>query len=173
MTIKNKFGWGSLPIALFTALIMLVGCKEEYPAAGSIPDNTPPQANFSFAQLASDNYLEVTFTNLSTSSTDYLWDFGDGNTSTDFEPVHIYAAEGTYTVTLVSSDKLDVESTKVMEIELTEPAAYVPPILEPSFEDGQLTGATGDGRDSWRNSDIGGVIQITSRPVLKIGRAHV
>ena len=110
MTIKNKFGWGSLPIALFTALIMLVGCKEEYPAAGSIPDNTPPQANFSFAQLASDNYLEVTFTNLSTSSTDYLWDFGDGNTSTDFEPVHIYAAEGTYTVTLVSSDKLDVES---------------------------------------------------------------
>jgi PKD repeat protein len=166
MTIKNKFGWGSLPIALFTALIMLVGCKEEYPAAGSIPDNTPPQANFSFAQLASDNYLEVTFTNLSTSSTDYLWDFGDGNTSTDFEPVHIYAAEGTYTVTLVSSDKLDVESTKVMEIELTEPAAYVPPILEPSFEDGQLTGATGDGRDSWRNSDIGGVIQITSSPVL-------
>jgi PKD repeat protein len=53
-----------------------------------------------------------------------------------------------------------------MDVELTEPAAYIPPILEASFEDGQLSGATGDGRDSWRNSDLGGVIQITSSPVL-------
>ena len=163
---STTFGWKGLPLAVLSAFIILVGCREEYPAAGSIPDNTPPEANFSFAQLASDNYLEVTFTNLSTSATDYLWDFGDGNSSTDTEPVHIYAAEGTYTVTLKASDKLDVESTKVMEIELTEPAAYIPPILEASFEDGQLSGATGDGRDSWRNSDLGGVIQITSSPVL-------
>lgn len=28
------------------------------------------------------------------------WDFGDGNTSTDQNPTHIYAAEGNYTVTL-------------------------------------------------------------------------
>ena len=76
------------------------------------------------------------------------------------------ASNQTYTVTLKASDKLDVESTKVMEVELTEPAAYIPPILEASFEDGQLSGATGDGRDSWRNSDLGGVIQITSSPVL-------
>jgi len=32
------------------------------------------------------------------------WDFGDGHTSTDREPVHVYAAPGRYTVTLTVTD---------------------------------------------------------------------
>ncbi|MEM9337489.1 MAG: PKD domain-containing protein [Bacteroidota bacterium] len=44
------------------------------------------------------------FINLSTpgaaSVQQYDWDFGDGNTSTDQNPSHLYAAEGTYDVTL-------------------------------------------------------------------------
>jgi subtilisin-like proprotein convertase family protein/PKD repeat protein len=43
----------------------------------------------------------VQFTNQSTNGTSYAWDFGDGSTSTDQNPVHTYAAGGTYTVTLV------------------------------------------------------------------------
>ncbi len=31
----------------------------------------------------------------------YLWDFGDGNTSTQVNPAHNYTAQGTYTVTLI------------------------------------------------------------------------
>ncbi|MCS6990735.1 MAG: PKD domain-containing protein [Chitinophagales bacterium] len=42
----------------------------------------------------------VHFTNLSINGTTYLWDFGDGNTSTDVNPVHTYTNVGTYTVTL-------------------------------------------------------------------------
>lgn len=34
----------------------------------------------------------------------YAWDFGDGQTSTEQSPVHIYAANGDYTVTLVVTD---------------------------------------------------------------------
>ena len=34
----------------------------------------------------------------------YLWDFGDGSTSTLPEPLHEYAEDGNYTVTLVVSD---------------------------------------------------------------------
>lgn len=165
--VKNiKTGWVGVLSMLLASFVLLVGCKEVYPGAGEIPDNTPPSANFSFAQLSSSDYLEVTFTNLSASSTDYLWDFGDGTTSIEDEPVHTYASDGLYTVSLTSSDKLGVEAIATKEIELTEPAAYVPPILEYSFEDGQLSGATGDGRDSWRNSDLGGVIQITSSPTV-------
>lgn len=145
--------------------ILISGCKKDLPEAGSIPDKTPPSADFTFSQLSPDNYLEVTFSNTSISSTDYEWDFGDGETSTDLEPVHIYAAEGTYMVVLTASDKLGVSSTTQKQLILTEPSAFIPPILESSFEDGQLEAGSGDGRDSWRNSDLGGVIQITSDPV--------
>ncbi len=56
--------------------------------------------------------LEVTFTDLTTyEPTFWLWDFGDGNTSTERHPFHTYDSAGVYTVCLVvgnanSSDTL-------------------------------------------------------------------
>jgi len=44
----------------------------------------------------------VTFSNLSQNALTYLWDFGDGQTSTVQNPVHTYSALGTYSVTLTS-----------------------------------------------------------------------
>lgn len=38
--------------------------------------------------------------NNSENAVSYLWDFGDGETSTEFEPEHVYAEPGTYTLTL-------------------------------------------------------------------------
>ncbi len=40
--------------------------------------------------------------NRSRDATEYLWDFGDGSTSTDPEPQHKYNEEGTFTVTLIA-----------------------------------------------------------------------
>lgn len=55
-----------------------------------------PQANFS----ASMKDGKINFTNLSTGDiTAYSWDFGDGDTSTDMSPSHVYE-EGEYTVSL-------------------------------------------------------------------------
>ncbi len=44
------------------------------------------------------------FKNLSLGGTDWLWEFGDGDTSTLFEPTHTYAATGTYNVRLIAID---------------------------------------------------------------------
>jgi len=57
---------------------------------------TTPVANFTSTVADST----VTFDNFSTSATSYLWDFGDGNASTDIEPTHTYAADGSYLVEL-------------------------------------------------------------------------
>lgn len=46
--------------------------------------------------------LEVTFQNFSTGQ-DYFWDFGDGNTSTEFAPEHVFETSGEYEVMLVVS----------------------------------------------------------------------
>lgn len=59
----------------------------------------PPQpvANFTFAASG----LTVLFTDASTGSpSEYAWDFGDGQTSTDRNPSHTYSAAATYTVSL-------------------------------------------------------------------------
>ncbi|MEY3242062.1 MAG: hypothetical protein RIR11_3501 [Bacteroidota bacterium] len=49
--------------------------------------------------------LQVKFTNTSSNALSYLWDFGDGSTSsTDTNPVHDYANDGIYTVTLISTN---------------------------------------------------------------------
>nr|WP_262895660.1 PKD domain-containing protein [Marivirga atlantica] len=47
--------------------------------------------------------LTVTFTNTSLNAESYTWDFGDGSTSTEESPVHTYAEEGTYSVTLTAT----------------------------------------------------------------------
>lgn len=60
----------------------------------------PPVASFTYVL----DGLTVTFTNTSTNGDTYLWDFGDGNTSTEENPVHTYADNGLYTVTLTASN---------------------------------------------------------------------
>ena len=67
-----------------------------------------PRPNASFT--ATPNFgckdtLTVNFNNTTTGGSPgntYLWNFGDGNTSTVKNPTHFYAAPGTYTVTLTA-----------------------------------------------------------------------
>jgi PKD repeat protein/uncharacterized protein (DUF2141 family) len=59
---------------------------------------------------------EVTFTNNS-SEGDYLWDFGDGSTSDEENPVHSYAESGTYQVCLTLTTDCG-EFTTCQEVEV-------------------------------------------------------
>ena len=61
-----------------------------------------PVANFTaISTNACAGTGTVTFTNTSQNATSYLWDFGDGDTSTAVNPSHQYAAPGNYPVTLI------------------------------------------------------------------------
>lgn len=71
---------------------------------GSSPGNNTPTAEFSFIT----NDLTAAFTDLSTDSdgtiTQWSWNFGDENSSTEQNPAHTYDASGTYAVSLTVID---------------------------------------------------------------------
>lgn len=63
------------------------------------------EADFTATPTFGDAPLSIDFTDQSTGSpTGWVWDFGDGGSSTDQNPTHIYTTEGVFTVTLMASD---------------------------------------------------------------------
>lgn len=86
-----------------------------------------PKARFGYDA----NDLTVTFTNLSSSNAlTYAWDFGDGETSTEKDPVHVYADYGDYPVKLTAKNEAG-ENTFTDEVSLVKRAL----ILDGDFSD--------------------------------------
>src|SRR5262245_53082630 len=55
----------------------------------------------------------VKFTNKSSGATTYLWNFGDGTTSTEEEPVHSFSSSGNYTVSLAAQTASSSNDTSI------------------------------------------------------------
>lgn len=51
-------------------------------------------------------FTPITLNNLSNNANSFLWDFGDGNTSTIANPIHYFANEGQYTIELTATNNL-------------------------------------------------------------------
>jgi len=73
--------------------------------------------------------LTVDFDNGSDNATDYLWDFGDGYSSTIMYASHVYELSGTYTVTLQSSNDVMTETLVKTNLITVMPA----PVSTPQF----------------------------------------
>ena len=65
-----------------------------------------PNADFTGTPTERNAPLSVSFTDTSTADIDtWLWTFGDGGTSSDQNPTHVYPISGTYTVTLTVGER--------------------------------------------------------------------
>ncbi len=123
-------------LAILSALFLVASvnsCEQfELPEAGSIADLTPPTADFSYTSTTA-GYKNIQFSNLSISANDFTWDFGDGKTSTDANPLHVFTdGEGTYSVKLISKDGNGVTDVVSKDVEVVN--VLVPAFLCPSFE---------------------------------------
>jgi PKD repeat protein len=86
------------------------------------------EATASFA--SSTNALNAIFTNTSTNATSYVWNFGDGNMSTNENPTHNYAADGTYTVTLTATNACgSVTSTTTITVTTAAVASFTADVI--------------------------------------------
>lgn len=113
-----------------------------------------PTASF----VAVNNMLIVTFTNNSIDADSYLWDFGDGNTSTEVSPTHTYVVEGDYTVTLTAinscGDDASVSTVGANALPSANGAASSTEICEDDAV--QFTDMSSDNVTSWAWSFGGG-----------------
>lgn len=71
--------------------------------------------------------FEVELQNFSTGDI-FFWDFGDGTTSDEFEPSHIFEDPGNYTISLIASDSLscNLADTSYFDIQISVPTDFVP-----------------------------------------------
>ncbi len=88
--------------------------------------NQAPTANFS----TSASGLTVTCANSSTDSdgtiSSYAWTFGDATTSTLQNPVHTYAAAGTYTIALTVTDNGGLTGTVSKQVTVSSGGSELP-----------------------------------------------
>ncbi len=90
-------------------LALLVGCESD--------DSTLlPTILSNFTFTLDEDTGTVEFINISEKATSYQWDFGDGDTSTEINPIKTYTASGTYTVVLTASNTAGATSTFEDEI---------------------------------------------------------
>ena len=86
----------------------------------------PPVAKFSASVLRAYAPMAVRFTNTSTGQVNaWAWDFGDGQTSAEKSPLHVFAAAGTYAVTLKATGLNGESTSTVTTITALPPAAPV------------------------------------------------
>ncbi|WP_292379192.1 PGF-pre-PGF domain-containing protein [Methanosarcina sp. UBA289] len=87
-------------------------------------------ANFSSNVTGGFPPLSVKFIDLSENATEWNWNFGDGNNSTDQNPMHTYSSAGNYTINLTATNgnstdsKLYTIDSKLDKITVIRPVAY-------------------------------------------------
>jgi len=79
-------------IAILILALSINGCQNN-------ENDDLPEVLAGFTHTINESTGLVTFINTTTDASKFVWDFGDGTTSTEINPLHNYAS-GTYTITL-------------------------------------------------------------------------
>ena len=108
LTVENEFGSNTICQTITVVLVQV------------------PVAAFEVETVPSANGVNATFTDLSTNApTTWSWNFGDGETSTDQNPVHSYTANGEYNVCLTASNSAGEDTNcQIVEIVIIPVAAF-------------------------------------------------
>ena len=116
------------------------------------PIGNPPTVDFSYFEYGSYSPVFVQFTNASINADSYSWDYGDGITSTEKDPIHQYTTGGTFNVKLTATNSNGV-TTKIKIVTIT-PTPTSAKISQLNITAYPIFNSTGSGWDNPNTPDI-------------------
>ena len=119
-----------------------------------------PAISFSATPTTGTKDLRVVFTNNSTNYSSVLWDFGDGATSTDDSPVHIYSNNGIYDVTVTLDSDLGSTSQIFEDYIVVDNISLPALIVDPKYN------YTSVGKNVTVQLNVLGVTDLTSAQMI-------
>lgn len=99
------------------------GCIDTtiYPA---LINSQKPTSDFYSPTIAGCSPTQISFTNTSSDATSFEWTFGDGGSSTNINPSHIYNIPGYYTITLITKSDVGCVDTMIKPQYIFIPGTY-------------------------------------------------
>jgi len=159
---QNTFAFG------FDNIDLIPPCPSP-PGAGPCPiiDPVPPTAAFKAALADGCSTQPMVFTDASSPGdrpiVSWAWDFGDGASSADANPSHLYAQEDTYLVTLTVTDDSGLAGTHTQSVVVKYKPCPIP--LTRSQEDGSAPAPPRDGlAPSESDGDVDGDFRYLLMP---------
>lgn len=89
-------------LSIFLLVLSFMGCEDN--------DAVLPEVVAGFTYTLNSNTGTIEFINISENANNYMWNFGDGNTSTEINPIKTYET-GEYTVTLKATNVSGASAT--------------------------------------------------------------
>lgn len=116
-------------------------------ATGLMTGNVPPVANAN-GPYATTTGSAISFSSAGSSEpggtlVSYEWSFGDGRKSTQANPTHTYASNGSYSVTLTVTDDDGETGSETTTASVFAVGAFISSESEPNDSSGQASGAIG------------------------------
>lgn len=136
----GEFYWEKLVAGDYTVRVSnSAGCQKEQPLTISEDELAYLKAEFQWKTSPLDEgYVipgaSIEFVNLSqgTGIISSMWDFGDGNLSFDFSPIHTYDESGSYVVNLQVESTAGCISEYLLALEVGGPALRLPDGFTPN-----------------------------------------
>ncbi len=106
------------------------GCKDTIDSTVAV--HVTPVAAFTLINGYDGTVGKVKLNNQTTGATAYSWDFGNGKSSNDTNPVATYTEDGTYTIRLISTNTFGCNDTSYYEYKILFRGLFVPNAFAPN-----------------------------------------
>jgi gliding motility-associated-like protein len=112
-----------------------LGCQLEIASTHHIEVLVEPTASFVFNPNLPEVNTEVEFLNLSTNDVQWMWNFGDGTSSNQENPTHVFTTSNEFEIELIAINGICVDTTSIVLTIDEDFIIYVPNSFTPDGDE--------------------------------------